>query len=808
MSQKPKAIKAKVVLGYLLLFITSVVAVWFIYTEILKIALPDEAVNEDNRKIIKISDAIAGLYAAEAVGRNSILTGASKDFQAYNKLIDNISSQIDEIKAESPDAQLGKLDTIQLLLKRKKNSISEIIVFRKKYDAESKFDRAVRQVNKVKDSLNRSVKPVIFKNNNELQRFMNNVLTRKQLDSLSKLPVSNDELTSAIEKMLTKVIVSNNRMKYSLFKKEQRLQDENRIISDRLRLVLSSLEKEILEKSYEKINRSETAIDATIQTIAWVGAIVFLVFIALAWIIVRDLSRNQKYRQKLEVLNDEKEDLLRSKTMLLATVTHDIQTPLGSVIGFTDLIKNTGLSAKQAQYVDNIRHSSQYIVRLVNDLIDFSKLENNKITIEKVPFNFKDLIENTCRPLEHNATAKHIELHWDIEAGLDDNFVSDPYRIKQVLTNLVSNAIKFTQEGSVRVNASAMVDHIEISVADTGIGIAKSQQKAVFKEFTQANSGIEKKFGGTGLGLTIAKRMLKLLGGSISLESEEGKGSVFTISLPKLVSELPNPEGKKEINEHETSFLENKKILIVDDDLMQLTLMKEIFANYPAKVITESDAGKVSEILENEHFDLLMSDVQMPKTDGFELVKIVRQNNKPEISGIPIIALSGKRDLTPEDFTSRGFTASHPKPLQLESLLQLIRAVFEKEDLSGLPPVAPGKTTEKHLYNLRSLNQFTQDDPESLRLIIDTFVDSSHDNCRQLTAAAAAYNWDDMSALAHKMIPMLKQMEVHTIVRLLEPVEDKKLLHMTRQQLVDYTSDICERMDALFSGLQLEIGQL
>ncbi|RZJ33999.1 MAG: response regulator [Flavobacterium sp.] len=664
MSQKPKAIKGKVVIGYLLLFLIAVSSVWFIYTEILKIADPSANNGDDNKKIIRISDAIAGLFAAEAVGRNSILTGSPKDLATYNKMLDSISAQIEEIKIESDGEQLGKLDTIQNLLKRKRNSIIEIIAFRKKNNVENAFDRAVGQVSKVKDSLARSVKPVEFRDNTQMWQFLNKVLTKTQKDSLSRLPVSNDELTNAIEKMLTKLIVRDNKMKYDLFRKEQKLQDENRILSDRLRVVLSSLEKEILAKSYAKINRSRDAIDSTVGTMAWIGAVTFLLLVIFAWIIVRDLSINQRYRQQLEVLNSQNENLLRSKTMLMATVTHDIQTPLGSVIGFTDLLKNTDTNPKQKQYIENIAHSSQYIVKLVNDLVDFSKLENNKITIEEVSFNFRDLIENTCRPLEQNAINKHIELNWDIDEELDDNFVSDPYRIRQILTNLISNAIKFTQEGSVQVVAGSSAGMITVSVIDTGIGIARSQQGNVFEEFTQAHAGIEKKFGGTGLGLTIAKRMLQLLGGDISLESEEGQGSIFTISIPKVRSEISSPSFAKEKRESEFDFLKDKRILIVDDDAMQLTLMKEIFANYPVEIVTEADSVKALELLDKFGFDLILSDLQMPNIDGFELVRRIRNGRKSEI---PVIALSGKRDLSPDDFVAKGFTASHPKPLQLST---------------------------------------------------------------------------------------------------------------------------------------------
>ena len=801
---KQSSTKGKVIVGYLLIFVIAMFSVWFVYTEILKIAIPDKDVNSENKKIIQISNAIANLYSSEAAGRNSILTGSKKDFRIYNKLLDSVRIQIDAIKVNSDSSQLGKLATIQDLLNKKKSSINEIIQFRNFYNQENTFDRAVGKIYKVKDSLNRSVKPIEFRDNTQMRQFLNNVLTKKQMDSLSKLPVSNEQLTSSIEKMLTQVVIKDNKMKYQLFKKEQRLQDENRIISDQLRIVLSSLEKEILEKSYTKINNSKAAVNNLIKTIAWVGAITFCLLILFAGIIIRDLTISQNYRSQLEELNDEKEDLLRSKTMLMATVTHDIQTPLGSVIGFSDLLKNTETTPKQRQYLDNIKHSSHYILKLVNDLLDFSKLENNKITIEKVSFNFRELIESTCKPLEPNATNKNIELRYDVDDSLDNQFISDPYRLKQILTNLISNAIKFTQEGSVEVVAKLQGNKIVVSVIDTGIGIAGDEQHLVFKEFTQAHAGIEKKFGGTGLGLTIAKKMLELLDGSIELLSVENKGSVFTIEIPAIHSEM-----KLERNEHfkpasQYEFLNNRKILIVDDDAMQLALMKEIFVNYPVEIKTTSDAAQVKDLLESEKFDLVLSDIQMPKIDGFELVRIIRNNNDPQIAQIPVVALSGKRDLDSQDFTSKGFTAFHPKPLELEELLLLIKSIFRNEK-PGLSATKNKNESEPSvLFNLRSLNQFTQDDPKALRLIIETFAQSAVENCEVLKQAMAEMDPEKMAQVAHKMIPMLKQMEVHLIAALLEPIEDYKL-NLDASEMKEYVANICQKMDELSKNLLQEI---
>lgn len=803
MSQKPKSLKAKVIVGYLLLFVIAALSVWFIYSEILKIATPGNNANADSQKVIRVSNAIASLYASETVGRNSILTGSRADLNEYTKLLDSIKLEIEAIKSEADKTQLPKLDTIQYLLQRKKNSINEIVKFRNDFDTKATFKRAEKKVYTTKDSLVKKIKPIQFSGRQQYRSFLNEVLTKKQLDSLSKLPLSNDSLVMVIQNRMRKMAAIDIEKQYELVAKEQKLLDENRYISDQLRTVLSSLEKQMLEKSYAKINESKRAIDNTIQTIAWVGAITFFLLIIFGYIIIRDLTINQNYRNQLESLNAEKEDLLRSKMMLLATVTHDIQTPLGSVIGFSDLLKNTNVNPKQEQYLDNIKHSSNYILKLVNDLVDFSKLENNRINVEKIGFNFKDLIESTCKPLEPNAENKGIELNWDVEEVLDDNFVSDPYRLKQILTNLISNAIKFTQEGSVEVHAKVESDTIVVSVIDTGIGIAKNKQKAVFKEFTQAHAGIEKKFGGTGLGLTIAKRMLQLLDGDIVLDSEENKGSIFTITIPAIKSGEEAVEVVVPNLNSETEFLKDKRILIVDDDAMQLSLMKEIFSNYPVKITTLVDAAKVKNLLEHEQFDLVLSDIQMPNIDGFELVRIIRNNNNEQIASIPVIALSGKRNLNPEDFTSKGFTAFHPKPLRLEELLLLMKSIFNGKPVDVAVQVAEARKDEK-LFDLSSLNKFTQNDPVSLKLIVDTFIASVSENTETLRQATFEMNLKRMSEIAHKMIPMLKQMEVYTISDLLEPIEDQSLEY-NKEEMEKYVEAIFQKLSVLISELEKEI---
>lgn len=770
MVQKPKSLKYKVVIGYLLLFSFAVIAVWFVYTEISKAATPG-ITSDDNQKIIRISNTIANLYTSEALGRSSILTGSQEDYDKYTQSIDSINNDIEIIKKDAEASQIPKFDSIQLLIQRKRKSITDIIQYRKIYIPESTFTSAITKVYETKDSVFSNVKPVRSEKRHQWSGLVNEFLTPKLLDSLSKLDVSNDSLTMAFDKALTSLLVKDTRVKYKLYRKEQLLLEENRIISDQLRGILSSVENEILKNSYAKINRSQQAMTKTIDKMAWIGGAALLILIIFAWIIIKDITTSQNYRTKLEQLNAENQELLRSKTMLMATVTHDLQTPLGSIVGFSDLMSNSEMNGKQQQYLSNIRESADYILKLVNDLMDFSKLENNRISIEKVNFNLKNIIENTCKTLEHSADNKNIELIWNIDDELDANFISDPYRIKQVLTNLISNAIKFTHQGTVEVSAFIKNNNIHIAVLDTGIGIEKDSRENIFKEFTQANSGIEKKFGGTGLGLTISKKMLELLGGTIELESEEGKGSIFTIIIPCKPGERFTSKNDNESLKVTYPFLKNKKILLVDDDNTQLSLLKEIFTSHGIIVQTEINSSAVAGLLEEKDFDLIITDIQMPIMDGFELLKNIQNN--PKASTIPVIALSGRKDLNTSDFTDKGFTTYHPKPIHTEKLLTLLSNLFgDQKVYQGTDTVK--KRKELVLFSLKSLSQFTQNDPKSLKVIIETFIASAKENCEVLQAATKEKDEQSIVETAHKMIPMLKQIEAYHIVEILDNLEDRK----------------------------------
>lgn len=796
MSTKSKSVKGKVITGYILLFIVGAVSIAFLYNQIVKTTRPKGEVSK-SRQLIDLSDALSMLYTAESAGQNSEFIISEKGFSQYNRMIDSVISRMNRIKVQRDSVYDPKLDSIAIYLEKKKTSVARIRVLNHQYNNETSLSNAKRKLEKSIDSLNKSKTNTYVKNTRttEFNNIISEVLTPEQINRFNKQLISDAELLALYNKTYSELTIREDKIRNELKEKERILQNENLILSGKIQLLLSDIGDEILENSYREMEQNQKEMEHTTLVLLWAAILGVLLLLLFGWIIIRDLSRQQHYRDRLEKLNQENSMLLRSKTMLLATVTHDLQTPLGSILGFSDLLKATPLDTVQKQYVSNISGSSDYILNLVNDLVDFSKLENNNIKIKKVAFNPKQLIETTFNTLKRNAIDKDIVLLYEVEDTLDINVVSDPYRVKQVLTNLVTNAIKFTQKGHVKIVGKIANDTVVLEVSDTGIGISEEEQQHIFEEFTQAHPDIEKQFGGTGLGLTISKRIAELLGGSLSVESQLDSGSIFSFSIPLVISEAVSKEEKK-INNYD--FLKGKKILIIDDDNMQLSLIATLFASYPIELTTLNDATKVIPLLMEKNFDLIFTDIQMPKKSGYALIKKIRNHPDNQIKNIPVVALSGKRDISLEDYIEKQFTYFLGKPLQMEEALQVMNFIFNQD---APRPEKNETVIEKidsdKLYDLSSLKQFTANDKNALNNIISVFLKSSKTSINELESNTE--NSDKLAEIAHRMIPMLRQIESHEIVWLLEKLEDKKI---PKKEIKKYISGLIEKLNILTTEIE------
>jgi signal transduction histidine kinase/ActR/RegA family two-component response regulator len=365
-----------------------------------------------------------------------------------------------------------------------------------------------------------------------------------------------------------------------------------------------------------------------------------------------NISKQKEAEEKSEKALEVAEKALEIKAEFLSNMSHEIRTPMNAIMGLSDIILQEELEHSVEDNLKSIKQSADNLLVIINDILDFSKIEAGKVKIENISFNFIYQIEHIKKTMAFKAIQKDLDFHVNINNNIPKYLKGDPYRLNQVILNLCSNAIKFTQHGSVTIDVELqkLDEHqasIYFSITDTGIGISKDRQQEIFQSFTQADVKVTRQFGGTGLGLTITKQLIGLMGGKINVESTPGKGSKFFFCLdfdiPDQSEEL-NDESLQ--NEYEKS-LSGLNILVLEDNIINQKVISQILSNWSCKYSLAENGFKGINKLKNDSFDLVLMDLQMPQLDGFETTKAIRTGGAGIHNlRIPIIALTA--DAFPE----------------------------------------------------------------------------------------------------------------------------------------------------------------
>ena len=393
-----------------------------------------------------------------------------------------------------------------------------------------------------------------------------------------------------------------------------------------------------------------------------------------------DIS-NQK---ELEQEKHRTQQALKFKSMFLSNMSHEIRTPLNGIIGFTHLALQNKLEPKVKEIISSIKSASELLLGIINDILDISKIESGKMSIENIPFDLKETIENIQRLLEQKAKEKALKFEVDYGNVSNFNLIGDPLKLSQILTNLLSNAIKFTEKGHVSLCLEQLQDKsIKFSVIDTGIGLKDSQVKNLFQEFTQADMSTSRKYGGTGLGLAISKRLTQMMGGKLKVSSHYGKGSTFSfiLCLPEASKETMKslPQESQTIQELEKQLrgLKDINILVAEDNKMNQMLLSMLLENTDIHLEFAKDGEIAVKMAEENHYNLILMDIQMPNMNGYEACTAIRKRDKE----IPIIALSA--NVMQDDIQASlvvGMNAHIAKPIELDKLYRcLIKYLLPQE---------------------------------------------------------------------------------------------------------------------------------
>jgi len=800
----------KIIISYIVISILAVAVAYVLFMEFRTLTRAGEL--ENQVRFIDAGSLINHVYEVDSYSRIALLTFSDSDHDLYKDKVDSLFKQIDQLKLLTQNEQQQiQLDSVKTLINGKDDTIEQLRFLKTTYSQDTSLDDILEEFKKLENSMGKITLDNFVKDPSRLSpeerasymayiNFLN-----ATIDTDEKIAA--DLVESTLE--ATRYIVAetkrvNSRARKQLEQKENELINTDLNLSSQLRKLIAAFDAEATKLQLDREQRREETYQKTLRTLKISGVIGIILILFFIYLTVTDYFKAEEFKKSLQDAKQYSDALVISREQLLNTVSHDLKTPLHSLLGFSQLLEKSNLDKQQSYYVNQLSTSANYANKLVEDLLDYSRLDAGSLMLNEARFCLSDLITSIAQSNHTIYANKDIELKLSIPPQIIDKwYISDPIRLQQILNNLISNAFKFTERGEVKIDINPLkiekeIEWLQIVIIDTGIGIPENQIDSIFDEFIQSGTTTHSQFSGSGLGLTITKKLVQLLGGSLKLESTQGKGTSVFCEIPLKQSSSQHKQDKtKEVQGTKTP----KKALIFDDDSSMLTVLKELLASIDIEVIAYTnykDAEKLSLA-----YDFVLTDIQMPEVDGFKVLKNLQEKGALDYKQQPIIAMTGNTELPTKHYTNLGFATVLKKPFTLNILVETLQSYFPKWEVKNAVTLPLTETEERNspLYSLRQLEVFL-DSKESLDEILEVFRKETVKNMEQLKIAINISDFGQIEHVAHKMKTMAKQIEGKYILPILYDLDSPLVKHLSKKALLEKYKQLDFEFSRIFEAMQ------
>ncbi len=788
----------KIAFGYILLICLLFGAIGYIHQQMTLLTTPtglEETISNRRKTTHQI---VTQLYEAEIIGQ-TLRIGRLNEYPKYKRAMKEASALIDSLQQLLTDTlQQMRLDTVRSLLRNKEQNMVLVLEAMKQSPTDELYrqqlDSLIMQQDSILSSTHVRRRVVTHRNSYTIHhkpkkffRRLADVFSPGKPDSTQVDNIIQEEYTDTIDEaynpvdtiatMLTsiqhKVFQTRQESMRTLDARINQLRIAGGRVSQRVNQLLDNIEDDEQKAmevriAHEQDIRQQAA--WTMATIAILAVLLVLIFFTIIW---RDITRSNHYRKELEKAKLYAENLLVAREKLMLTITHDIKAPAGSIIGYIDLLIRLVQDRRQQFYLHNMKSSANHLLDLITSLLDYHRLEAGKMDIHPVTFNPHELFESIYTSFLPGAEKKQLTLNFEENIPRTLNLEGDPFRIRQIAENLISNALKFTSQGSITIQVDYEQNRFTFRVEDTGCGMSIQEQQRVFQAFTRLQSAQGQE--GFGLGLSITKKLVELLNGEITIESAPGKGSMFQVVLflPKVT--------KAPITQVETLSDDKKqwRILLIDDDRIQLNLTEVMIYDLfnhaqhsiPPVIKCCTQPEELFKLIASETFDIVFTDIQMPAMNGFELLQKLRSLDVPQAKNIPVIAITARSDMDETDFCTQGFAGCLHKPFNQTELLKIFKTHMQ-EDWKGNTVQTDSKLSDTECtYNFSPLTAFSGDDPAAAHEILETFIGESTKNYERMKQALSNKDMADLCNVAHKMLPTFTMIEARKAIPALQWLE-------------------------------------